>query len=53
MSTSWDWDDIVDHESNCAACGVYPRWKHHRHCKDCREALVLDGDRADNAGKSE
>ena len=48
---TFDFDDVVDHESNCAACGVYPRYKHHRHCKDCHEALVLDGGRAATAGE--
>ena len=43
-------EDVVDHESNCAACGVFPRFKHHRHCKDCHDELTED--RTATAGKA-
>jgi len=32
--------DAVDHERNCAACGVYPRADGSRLCDHCRDALV-------------
>ena len=32
--------NVVDHERNCAACGVSPRADGSRLCEDCRDALV-------------
>lgn len=36
-------EDVVDHENNCAACGVNPRVDESRHCESCHEALMSDG----------
>lgn len=33
-------EDIVDHEGNCAACGVHDRVDDSRFCGGCRDALV-------------
>jgi len=33
-------DDVVDHEENCAACGVNERVDGTRHCEGCHDALV-------------
>ncbi len=32
--------DAIDHEENCAACGVYERADGSRYCDGCRDALV-------------
>jgi hypothetical protein len=33
-------EDVVDHEDNCAACGVCDRVVDSRYCAGCRDALV-------------
>lgn len=33
-------EDVVDHEDNCAACGVHDRVEDSRYCAGCRDALV-------------
>jgi len=33
----------IDHDENCAACGVYERADGSRLCEGCRDALVTDG----------
>ena len=44
-------EDVVDHETNCAACGVNPRVDNSRHCASCHEALRDDGgDRLSEGG---
>ena len=32
--------DVIDHEENCAACGVNDRAEDSRLCASCRDALV-------------
>lgn len=32
--------NVVNHENNCAACGVYDPVDDFRHCANCRDALV-------------
>jgi len=48
-------EDVVDHEDNCAACGVHDRVEGSRYCAGCRDALVrTDGGRVeDDAEQSE
>jgi hypothetical protein len=33
-------EDVVNHEDNCAACGVHDRVDDSRYCAGCRDALV-------------
>lgn len=35
----------IDHEENCAACGVNERAEDSRLCESCRKALVDDSER--------
>lgn len=42
--------DGIDHEENCAACGVNPRKEGGRHCESCHDELMTDG--GQSAGES-
>lgn len=33
-------NEVVNHEDNCAACGVHDRAENSRYCAGCRDALV-------------